>query len=71
MKHGIIAKVARKVGRDRAVISRMLSGKNRPSWELSKKLALLYGTRPEFWMESTPAGMREFLGKAEMGEGHA
>ena len=71
MEHGAIARLARKVGRDRAVISRMLNGKSRPTWEIAKKLALLCGNRPEFWLEAAPAAMREAVARMERKDDYA
>ena len=41
-------------GMSEATISKILSGKRRPSWNVAKKLAQATGTNETLWMEGTP-----------------
>ena len=72
LRIGVITDMAKKVGISRPYLSEILAGnKTHPTWEIAKKLALLCGNRPEFWLEAAPAAMREAVARMERKDDYA
>jgi transcriptional regulator with XRE-family HTH domain len=44
--------LAKKAGITEGMMSFILNGERRPSWDVAKKLAAATGTDPHLWMES-------------------
>lgn len=53
------SEIAKKAKISAAMLSMILSGKKRPSWNTAKSLSMVTGTSPVLWMEGTPDQIRE------------
>ena len=51
MKRGIQQIIVNKSGLSKSLVSEILSGKKRPSWDSAKILAAVTDTDPVIWME--------------------
>jgi len=58
MKDGTQYKLANLIGKSEALVSLILSGKRRPSWQTAKKLAKATNTKPELWLDGEPEKIR-------------
>lgn len=47
-----LKEIAEGIGISVAMVSMLISGKRKPSWELSKKLSEIYGRDASWWMEA-------------------
>jgi plasmid maintenance system antidote protein VapI len=61
MKNRIQSKLAKQIGKSEALVSLIVNGKRRPSWQTAKKLAKTTGTRPELWLDGSPEKIRTVL----------
>jgi transcriptional regulator with XRE-family HTH domain len=57
--------LAKEVGMSEPTISKILSGKRRPSWRVAKALARATGSAVELWMEGTPEQKAQALKNSE------
>jgi len=64
MKRGNQTRLAKTINKTDGFISQILSGKRRPSWNVAKDLAAATGTTPNFWMDTAPDKLRDFLSAA-------
>lgn len=53
--------LANKLNISRGMVSLIMSGQRRPSWDLAKKLAEATGTDPYLWMENKPDELKKAL----------
>jgi len=59
MKHGDQKKLSDVTGISRSLISAILKGKRRPSWDKAKRLARVTSTEPQLWMEGDARAIKE------------
>ena len=53
--------IAKRISKHESFISKLLSGKLRPSWKTAKSLASITKTKPEYWLEASPGEMKLLL----------
>jgi len=46
-------------------VSNILTGRRRPSWKTSKRLAAATNTTPELWLDGTPEEIKAAIFQAE------
>ena len=61
LKKGIQTKLSRKIGKSRSLVSLILNGDRRPSWETAQKISEVTGSPVDIWMAGDLSKMNEVL----------
>jgi len=56
--------IANKIGVTQQMVSAIMLGKARPSWDTAKRLAEITGTTPDLWFDGTPEQKLEAIERA-------
>ena len=66
MKWGIQKRISELTGLSESYVSRLINGKQRPSWPVAKNLAKITKTTPELWLEGTPEDISTALESVDL-----